>query len=78
VVVDGSEMGVVVGWWRLQRDCYGGDEDCDWTFDICPWFFYVFVCGYGGGVCVVLVMPIGVFLCCLQQGWCCSEELPSS
>jgi hypothetical protein len=30
--------------------------------------FSAFLRGYGGGVGVVLVVPIGVLLCCLQQG----------
>ncbi|KAK2441249.1 hypothetical protein QL285_012573 [Trifolium repens] len=34
VVFDGSETGVVVGWWLLKRDCYGGDETATRRFDI--------------------------------------------
>jgi hypothetical protein len=33
--------------------------------------FSVFLCGYSGSVGVVLVLPISVFLYCLQQRWCC-------
>jgi hypothetical protein len=33
--------------------------------------FSAFLCGYGGSVGVVLVLPIGVFMCCLQKRWCC-------
>jgi hypothetical protein len=35
---------------------------CGSVREVTRWFF----CGYGGGVGVVLVLPIGVFLCFLQ------------
>jgi hypothetical protein len=38
--------------------------DSNGTFVILPMVFSAFLRGYGGGVGVVL--PIGVFMCCLQ------------
>jgi hypothetical protein len=41
------------------------DEDCNETFDSLPMVFLRFCVD----MVVVLVLPIGVLLCCLQQRW---------
>jgi hypothetical protein len=48
---------------------------CGSVREVTRWFF----CGYGGGVGVVLVLPIGVFLCfCSKGGVVLRNYLPPS
>jgi hypothetical protein len=59
----------VVGWWRLQWDCYGGDEDSDKTFDILPMVFLRFFVDMVVGLMSFWWRPL-VFFCvvCSKSG----------
>jgi hypothetical protein len=52
----------VVGWWRLQRDCYRGDADSVGTFDILPMVFLRF--------CVDMVVVLVRFWLCPLMFFC--------